>query len=81
MEFVASWWWLWLLSFVFSSGYVMVNQVRHMRGMVNAVDFESGKKSFTSGLGAFAAVGLVAWASALLLVVSLAINLLKYFQA
>jgi len=80
MDIIANYWWLWLLSLVLSIGYVMINQVRRMKAMMNAVDSKSSNQSFFSGLGSFVAAGLVASASALLLVISLIVNLLEYLH-
>jgi hypothetical protein len=66
MEFVASYWWLWLVAVVFFGGMVFHIQLKNIKNM-----------NF-SRIGAVIGLALIAWVAGIMFALSIVINLINY---
>ena len=90
VEFIATYWWLWLVVFVASMIYIIFNMVRRIKGESSILrrirggsgdSFESDQKAFFAGTEYFFIAALVAYMSGIALVISIIINLINYLKA
>lgn len=82
MNFIAAYWWLWLLCTVVFGGIVTNNQLKRMRRMMDHKYNPSGisTDSFLSGLGSMVIYAVFAWGSGFMLLLSIIINFIVYFS-
>lgn len=71
MQFIASYWMLWLILMVAFGGYALHNQLRRMK-QVLSMDVEGA----SNGLGALMVSGLLASASGVLLLIAIIVNIM-----
>ncbi|MDO8521478.1 MAG: hypothetical protein Q7S52_05160 [bacterium] len=82
MQFIASYWYLWLILMIVFGGYAMYNQLRRMKSMTRSF-FGSNSaaeglvgvhQSFFSGMGKMIVAGVIASISSFLLLIAIVIN-------
>lgn len=83
MDFIATHWWVWLITLILSGGYALNFQLKKIKSMKkNVMDFDinSASKTVFDGLGKMAIAGLVSSASSILLAISIIIHLINYYK-
>lgn len=75
MEFISTYWWLWLIALFLSLGYAGYNQINRMKRVMRL-----DEEGITKGLGGFVAAYIVSCASGVLLLIATIINLVTYIN-
>jgi len=78
MEFVASYWWLWLVVLALSVGFTAFSHLQIIKGIVSSKSFSQVKSSFFSGFISLAITGVIAFVTSILLIVSIVLNIIDY---
>ncbi len=92
MDFIAQYWWLWLIGLLIFGGLMTINQRRRVRGMMRPMSnfpsnlsfgefdksFQQAADSFQKGFGSMMLFWVLFVASGVLLLISVVVNI---FQA
>lgn len=76
MQFIETYWFIWLAAMVIFGGFAIYNQIRRIRNIANF----SGPDDFFSGVGYLAVFVMLAYASAGLLLLSVVLNVISYVK-
>lgn len=78
MEFIATYWYLWLVIMVVSGGYAICNQITRMKGFADsAIEHDAGSmfKGFFSNIVSLGISALIAWTGGILLLIAVITNM------
>ena len=78
MEFIATFWWVWLIGWIATFGYIGISWLRKAKGMMKADSFNVSFGSFFAGMGGFVIAFIPYAIFSALLVIAVIIHLVKY---
>lgn len=78
MEFIATYWWVWLIGTFVCFAVTMFNQINRIRRMHRDFDSNSGFDGFTKGLFVFAIGGLGSAVFGILFLIGVVIQIINY---
>jgi hypothetical protein len=80
MEFIATYWYIWLAAMFLGYGYVLSNHLRRMKGMMSspmsAFD-DTAENTFFKGIGKMFVAGAVGMGGMVLLAIAIVVNIIN----
>ena len=78
MEFIATYWYIWLVIMVIGYGYALSNQLRRMKGMMTS-PFAAGiaENTFFKGIGKMVVAGAIGIGGMVLLAIAIVLNIIN----
>jgi len=79
MEFIATYWYIWLAVMIMGYGYAFSNQLRRMKRMMTnpRLSFESSNNQFFKGLGLMFIAAAFGAGGTVLLIIAILVNIVK----
>ena len=79
MDFIATYWYLWLVVMLVGYGYALTNQLRRMKGRMNASisSFENIGNTFFKGIGALFVAAAFGAGGMVMLAIAIIVNIIK----
>ena len=79
MEFIATYWYIWLVVMLVGYGYALANQYRRMKGMMTAPmsSFDSVGGSFFKGMGLMFVAAAIGAGGMVMLVIAIIVNIIR----
>jgi len=84
MDFIATYWWLWLIGMLVCYGIAVYSQLQRMKRLQNSVfskRMEDTQKEFTKGMGTMMLAGLAGAGFMIVLLLSIVLNVIIYIKA
>ncbi|HAU66163.1 MAG: hypothetical protein A2017_16280 [Lentisphaerae bacterium GWF2_44_16] len=78
MDIISTYWYLWLIVTMVGYGYVITNQLKRIKGMMNADAFSDVEKDFFSGMGPLLIAAFVGTGGMIILVISIILHIISY---
>lgn len=82
MQFIAEYWWIWLIGLVFFMGYAFFSQFQLMKSASSQHHGHDGdKRTLFRGIGAMMASGFLGSVSGILLAIAVVVNIIMMVKS